>query len=50
MEFNNTFSIADLVSIVTLATVIIGGVFAFYQWKKNSDLNVIYNKIRKLHY
>lgn len=38
MEFNNEYSISDIVSIISLLLVIIGGIFAYYQWRRDIAL------------
>lgn len=38
MKFNNEFCISDIVSIISLLLVITGGVFAYYQWRRDIAL------------
>ena len=35
MQFNNTLNISDILEIITLITILIGGFFALYKWSKS---------------
>ena len=35
MRFDNTFYISDLLGILTLITILVGGLFALYKWNKS---------------
>lgn len=52
MAFSNTYSVSDIISAVSAVLVVIGGLFAFVQWRKNvalkraSYINELTEKIR----
>ena len=52
MIFEKTYGISDVLSIVSISLVIIGGIFAYHQWRKNmllksaAYLNELQDKIR----
>ena len=52
MVFDNTYTPSDILSIVSLVLVIIGGIFTYYQWRKTvlikraSYINELTEKIR----
>ena len=52
MVFENTYKLSDILSIISILLVIVGGIFAYYQWHKNvlikraSYINELTEKIR----
>lgn len=52
MVFENTYKLSDILSIISIILVIIGGIFAYYQWRRNvslkraSYINELTEKIR----
>lgn len=38
MIFNNTFSIGDIIDLLSIMLVVVGGFFALYQWKNTSKI------------
>lgn len=38
MVFNNEFTLADIIAAISLLLVIAGGVFTYYQWRRNVSL------------
>lgn len=52
MAFENTYNLSDILSAISLMLVIIGGIFAYYQWRRNvslkraSYINELTEKIR----
>lgn len=52
MVFNNEVSLADIAAMVSLLLVIVGGIFAYYQWRRNvllkraNYINELTEKIR----
>lgn len=52
MIFNNTFSIGDIIDLLSIMLVVVGGLFAWCQWKnatkiKRADyINELTEKIR----
>lgn len=52
MVFENTYKLSDILSAISILLVIFGGIFAYYQWRKNvlikraSYINELTEKIR----
>ena len=52
MVFENTYKLSDILSIISVILVIIGGIFTYYQWRRNvslkraSYINELTEKIR----
>ena len=38
MVFENIYKLSDILSIVSIVLVIIGGIFTYYQWRRNVSL------------